>query len=278
SYLERSRTEIAAIQDPFLESRVLSSISSVLLSQGELAAARSRAEEALALGRKIGNRNAEGRALHNLAAVLVWEGKLNEASRLAERSYGFLKDGDPIEAGSALAVWADATARLGDLPGARRHLEEALALKQKANDRIAVARLRGSLAKLQLLEGDLAAARKTSAGELRTARGIGSRPLLAWSLQVEAAVLNRSDSMPGSRRSLEAALAASESTGETLRTMLIRGDLARALLSLGDNVRAADLAETVSTWCRERGNSWCEADAKATEANALASEGRKPEA
>lgn len=278
SYLERARAEVVAIQDPFLESRVLSSIASVLLSQGELAAARSRAEGALALGRKIGNRNAEGRALHNLAAVLVWEGKLHEASGLAERSYGLLKGGDLIEAGSALAVWADATARLGDLPGARRRLEEALALKRKANDRIAVARLLGSLANLQVLEGNLAGARKTSAEELQIARGTGSRSLLAWSLQVEACIQLASGALAESRRSLEQGLAESEETGEHLRAMLIRGDLARLALAEGDDARAAGLAEPVSAWCRERGNSWCEADSKATEAHALASQGRKAEA
>jgi DNA-binding winged helix-turn-helix (wHTH) protein/tetratricopeptide (TPR) repeat protein/TolB-like protein len=281
-YLECARTEFAEIEEPFLESRVLTASAAILLGRGDLAAARTRSEESLALARSTGSRNEEARALHNLASILVWKGQVREAASRAERAYGLVEGRrDPVQAGSSLSIWADATARTGDLSAARRRFDEALALKRQAQDRIGTGQILGSLAGLLYRQGDLAGAKAASAEQLRIARETGSRTLLFWSLQELARTQVAAGSLREARRSLELALGESTALGEVLRTMLLRDDLAALALAEGgaaDAVAAAEIAGKAAAWWREKGIPWGEAQASSIQAQALAMQGRRAEA
>jgi DNA-binding winged helix-turn-helix (wHTH) protein/tetratricopeptide (TPR) repeat protein/TolB-like protein len=282
SYLERSRAQFAEIEEPFLESRVLTASATILLVQGDLSGAQARLQEAAALGRRMGSQSEEARALHNLASVLVWKGKVREAGSVAERAYNLVKERrDPVQASSSLASWADATARLGDLPAARQRYEEALALKRQAGDRIGTGQLLGSLADLQYRVGDLAGSRARSEEQLRMALETGSRTLHAWSLQGLARTRVAAGYLGEARRSLQQALSESTAMGDHLRAMSLRNDLASLALAEGrveGAERAARLAGEAAAWFRERGNSWGEAEASAVLAQALARQGKRAEA
>lgn len=280
AYAELEHRQLAEMEEPFLKSRALSATASILRSQGDLAGARSRLEEAATLGRKMGSRSEEARALHNLASVLVWSGQVREAGRLAERAYKLVADRrDLIQASSSLAAWADATARLGDLKTARQRYEEALALRRQAGDRIGIGQLLGSLAGLQFWTGDLAGARARSEEQLRMALDTQSRTLHAWSLQDLARVRAAAGFPEEAQRSLQQALAESAATTEHLRALLVRIDLAKLALAEPDGAeRAARLAGEAADWLRKRGNAWGEAEAAAVLAQALARQGRRAEA
>lgn len=284
-YLKLEHDQLAEFEEPFLLSRALSGGAVILRLQGDLAGARSRLEEAAALGRKMRSPSEEARALHNLASVLVWSGQVREAGRLAERAYKLVEDRrDLVQASSSLAAWADVTARLGDLETARKRYEEALALRRQAGDRIGIGHLLGSLAYLQFQAGDFAGSRARSEEQLRMALETGSRTLHAWSLQGLARLRAAAGSPEEARRSLEQALAESSAMSEHLRAMLVRTDLAK--LALAEPLdqpkdaaeRAAKLAGDAAAWFRERGNSWGEAQAAAVLAQALARQGRRAEA
>jgi tetratricopeptide (TPR) repeat protein len=135
-----------------------------------------------------------------------------------------------------------------------------------------------SMAELLYRAGDLAGARARSVEQLQMARETGSRTLRSWALQGLARVQAASGSLREARRSLELALAEATATGELLRVMQVRNDLAGLALAEGDAEGAARTAAETAAWWRERGNTWGEAEASAILAQALAERGRRDEA
>lgn len=276
--LERSHARFTEIEDPLLESRVLNAGAYILFLKGDLDGARARLEEALSLSRRVGNRIDEAQAFGSLAAILVWKGEVREAGRLTQVAYGILRDRDPAQAASALAARADTRARQGDLGGARKLYDQALALKRQAGDRIGTAQLLGSLAYLEYRRGDLAAARERSREQLRIAEESGARTLRSWAHQGQGRAELAAGDLAAARRSFEAALAESSAAGEDLRAMVIRTELARLDLIAGSAGRAALAAGQAAAWWRQRDSPWGEAVSLSVQAEALAVEGRGEEA
>jgi DNA-binding winged helix-turn-helix (wHTH) protein/tetratricopeptide (TPR) repeat protein len=270
SYLERSRAQFAEIEDPLLESRVLSASASILFAQGDLAGARSRQQEVLALSRKVGSRNDEARAFVGMAAILVWKSEVREAGRLTREAYRILRERDASLAASALATWGDTLARQGDLAGARQRLQQALAIKRQTGDRVGAGQVLGALASLELRAGNLAAARARSREQLRIAEQTGARPLRIWGRQEMGRAELAAGDLAAARRSTESALEESSAAGEELRAMILRTDLARLELAEGDAAEAARAAGQAASWWREREVSWGEAMSLSVRAEALA--------
>ncbi len=277
SYLERSRAQFAEIEDPLLESRVLSASASILLAQGDLAGARFRFEEVLALSRKVGSRNDEARAFVSLAAILVWKSEIREAGRLTQEAYRILREREALLSASALATWADTLARQGGLAGARQRLQQALAIKKQTGDRIGAGQVLGALASLELRAGNLAAARARSGEQLRIAEETGARPLRIWGRQETGREDLAAGNLAAARKSTESALKESSAAGEELRAMVLKTDLARLELAEGNAAEAARAAGEAASWCKEREVSWGEAMSLSVLAEALAEEGRPEE-
>ena len=278
SYLDRSGALFAAIEDPLLESRVLSASASILLAQGDLAGARSRLEKVLTLSRKAGSRNDEARAFVSLAAILVWKCEAREAGRLTQEAYRILRERDASQSASALATWGDTLAREGDLAGARQRLQQALAIKRQTGDRIGAGQILGALAAMELRAGNLAAARARSGEQLRIAEETGARPLRVSSRQERGREELAAGDLAAARRSTESALEESSEAGEELRAMILRTDLARLALAEGNAAEAARAAGDAAGWWKEREVSWGEAMSLSVLAEALAEEGRSEEA
>jgi DNA-binding winged helix-turn-helix (wHTH) protein/tetratricopeptide (TPR) repeat protein/TolB-like protein len=273
AFLDQSRARYTELDDPLLEARVLNASASILYAQGSFEGARSRIEEVLSLSRMVGSRNDEARAKVNLAAVLALQGKVREAGRLAREAFEVLRESDPAQAASALAAWSDTQIRQGDLAGARQHLEQGLALKRKAGDRIGAGRLLGALADLEHRAGHPAEARAHRREQLRIAQETGARTLLSWSWQGQGWTELAAGDLAAARRSMESALKESTAAGEEMRTITLKIDLARLELAEGHAAGAAARAagEAVSWW-KEREVAWGEALSLSVLAEALARE------
>lgn len=277
-FLERARALFEEIDDPLLESRVLDASSMILYQQADLSGARSRLEEALALSRRIGSRHDEASSLFSLGAILLLRGEAREASRLTREAYRLLSDKDPVLASTALAAWCETLVHRGDLAGARRHLDLALAAKTRAGERIGTGQVLGLLAGLELQAGNLAAARARNREQLRMAEQTGARPLLSSSLYEKARVDLAEGDLAAARTALESALELSTAGGEQIRAMKIRVELARLALAEGDRDRAARAAGEAASWYRQRDIPTGEALSLAVRAEALAELGRNREA
>ena len=113
---------------------------------------------ALAAGERLGIFNTTVRARNNLGPVLAHLGKLDEARAVEALAIeGCIAQGDPrLEAGSRLYL-ADILRMAGDLEGAAREADRALALATTAPG--ARARALATLARLRVAAGDAAAGR-----------------------------------------------------------------------------------------------------------------------
>lgn len=278
AYLERSRAQFAEIEDPLLESRVLSASAPIFFAQGDLAGARSRLEEVLALSRRAGSRNDEAKAFVSLAALLLWKSEAREAGRLTEEAYRILRQRDASLSAAALAAWGETLARQGDLAGARQRLQQALAIKRQAGDRIAAGQILAILASLELRAGNLAAARAHSSEQLRIAEETGARPLRVWARQEAGRGQLAAGDLAAARRSMESALEECSAAGEALRSMFLKTELARLALAEGDAEEGARAAAEAAGWWRQRGISWGEALSLSVLAEALAEENNREEA
>ena len=277
-YLERSRALFEEIDDPLLESRVLSISSLILYQRVDLAGAQSRMEEALTLSRRADSRIDEARAFVSLGAILLAKGEVREAARLTREGYEILRGRDAGLASLALAAWGETLVHQGDLPGARRRFEQALAVKRKTGDRLGAGKMLGLLAGLELRAGNLAAARERSREQLRIAEETGARPFRSASLHETGREQLAAGELAAARRSLESALKDSSADGEALRFMGVRVDLAHLTLAEGDAGAAARAAGETAAWYRQRGVPTGEAMSLAVQAEALADVGRPREA
>jgi eukaryotic-like serine/threonine-protein kinase len=279
SLLDQARESSVRIGDRFLEAQALNNAGEVLVAMGDLAGARQRFERALALSQAIGNRAAEARARANLGAVLAFQGDLTEARRRHQESADVLSQtGDASAAASASAAAAEMAARLGDLREAWQQSSQALAAKRRSGDRIGVGRILGSHAWLAYEMGDLAASRQLAGEQLQIARETGARSLLAWGLHNRGRAELAAGELAAARASLSQALAESSASGEGLRAMEIRLDLAKVAVATSHTDEAAALASEAEAWFRARGIRCRQSLASALLAEARVRQGRLREA
>jgi predicted ATPase/transcriptional regulator with XRE-family HTH domain len=138
--------EVGAVDRPGLRrarAAALKAIGNMARYQGDVAAARSYWEDALALLNDLGERRAVAHVLRNLGSALTQQ---------------------------------------GDLAAARVRLDESMAIYRETGDRPGVAMALFHLGFLALAEGDAATAQARCQESLALARAIGNRALVAYSL------------------------------------------------------------------------------------------------
>ena len=132
----------------------------MLADAGDLPAARAKFEESLAMFRQLGDRLDEGKTLHNLSIVLRRMRDLPGAiERSKEAESLFFEVGDRQSAANALATLGHLRWDLGDLPGSIAALDESARIRRELKDPMMVTSLHG-LAMAHLSMGDLPAARR----------------------------------------------------------------------------------------------------------------------
>jgi non-specific serine/threonine protein kinase len=127
--------------------------------EGDETRAGSLLEEALALRRRLGDRQGTARALGHLAMTTVRRGDLERAATLAEEGLALARAvDDPVSTGGCLGALALVARGQGDTDRARELLDEAVASLRRSWFRWGIAWALGHLAELAREQGDLAEA------------------------------------------------------------------------------------------------------------------------
>ena len=206
--------------------------------QGDLAAARSLHEEALAIRRALGDRQRLCITLNNLAIVTYDQGDSAAARSLWEETLAVARDtGFDGAVTSALANLGELAFEEGDPERARLLLEEALAMHRATGSKFNIAYLLKVLTTVVHHQGDLVAARCFLAESLPILHEIDYRTGIAQTLEAAAAIEQTSGQAVQAARLSGAAAALREEIAAPLPTNE-RGrheeTLASARASLGE--------------------------------------------
>jgi eukaryotic-like serine/threonine-protein kinase len=167
---------------------VLNNLGLVYDAQGHPAAAEKMHRQALAGFRLLDNKNAQSKALANIAGERLEQGDLRDALQLYEES----EELDREDTGRvALASYNIATVHQlqGDLAGAKQGFEQALAIWRKNGDQSSPADAMSGLGDLLLEEADFAGARKMLDQSLAIRSSAGEKITIAET-QLELAELS----------------------------------------------------------------------------------------
>jgi non-specific serine/threonine protein kinase len=173
---------------PSTRARALTEASTLARRQGDLAAARARAEQAVPIWRRTGDRDGLARALDRLALVAVDEGAPDEARPLLEESLALFREtGNRRGIGRTLDRLGVVAHAAGDLPTARARYEESIALHRADGDDQITGPLH-NLGALLLDQDDVPAARARARECLESQRASMGRLGIAGSLDLLAGV------------------------------------------------------------------------------------------
>jgi predicted ATPase/class 3 adenylate cyclase len=183
----------------------LNAASALLERLGNLSASATRAEEALAVARQLGDRIQEVEALKQLAWISMYRGDtaaaLSQADVVLELARGLT---EPHLLARCLNVHAVARGELGDLDGARQDYEEALAISRAAGDHRRAAVTLTNLGYGELVSGDEAAARAHLDEAVGMADHLGDPTLISYLLGLLGLLdVSSSNYTAARRRSLE---------------------------------------------------------------------------
>jgi predicted ATPase/DNA-binding CsgD family transcriptional regulator len=215
----------------FWAASALNLLAEAALHAGEVGEAIARADEAMAVASKSGDRWNEGYASATRAAIAGYQGDLGEAMRLGEAALAVMREIDQ-QWGSAKALLGlgDLARLTGDPNAARQRYQQALPILREVNARPEIARCLAGLGRLAISQGELALARRHLTESIELSRSSGSRigviraleafttlaiaeddPVLAVRLAAAAAAIRRATELPGgspaswSRRVLDVA-------------------------------------------------------------------------
>jgi len=227
------------------ESASLVGIAGVLYEQGDLAGARSRFEEALALNRETGNQGGVAAVLNNLAVVLRNQGDPDRARALYEEALGITREiGNRAGEAHASANLCSLFLQQGKLARSKELANGALEIFRSIGDRGGEATVIDLLGVVARLQGDLDEAVRLHTKALAMRRGSGQRRGEATALKnLGRAALDRGD-LAAARIRFEEALEVARQGGQP--------DLeAAALAGLGEVLLARDELEEAETRQRQ---------------------------
>ena len=150
---ERSMAAYREVGDTRQATLVLGNVGEAFFYRGNLAAAETRYRQVLEFSRQIGDTDLEAYHLTNIAILLATRGDLSRAKTAFEQALSLWRDSNPHESSAALLGLGQVELAQGDLVGARKTQEEALARRQKLGEKGSVAESRLALAELSLEEG-----------------------------------------------------------------------------------------------------------------------------
>ncbi len=189
--------------DRWAEARALTSLASAISPIGDEAECLALAEEALAIGREIGDRFTIGVAQTYAANSLRRMLRLDDASPRMEEAIRILRDlGARWELASAVGDRATIHRLAGRLPEAASDLAEALKLSRELGDRAVLSWTMAEAARTRVAMGDLPAAREALEESSPLADPGHESIRAAWVL-IELASGEREDARAGALRLLE---------------------------------------------------------------------------
>jgi predicted ATPase/DNA-binding NarL/FixJ family response regulator len=170
-------------------SAALNLLAEAALHAGQAEQAADRADRALAIAGRAGDRWNEGYALGTMAAAAGQRGDLSEARRLAETALRIMRDIDQ-QWGTArtLLGLADLARLTGDPGGAQGRYADALAILRQVNARPEIARCLAGLGRIATDQGEIALARQHLTESIGLSRSMGSRIAMIRGLEAFAAL------------------------------------------------------------------------------------------
>ena len=248
--LEDALAHVGAAAAPELRAKALRTASAIAHIQGEFASARVLAEQGLELYRLLDDRPGVVRSLSNLGAMLLSEGKADDAVSALDESVA-LSRSLPERRIAALALnnRGDVALTQGDYDAATVFFDESLALLREAGDTANIARSLFNLGAAALESGNVSKALELLRESVSMSAAVGDKEDVAWCLVGLAAVATQGGDPDRGAAVLGAADALLEGMGALMKPFE-RGLQGRTLASIRKRLDAASLDEA---WARGRG-------------------------
>jgi tetratricopeptide (TPR) repeat protein/tRNA A-37 threonylcarbamoyl transferase component Bud32 len=172
--------------------------------QNDPAGALRVADEMMTISEDIGDHLGMAWALHNAGNALADLGRPSEAIHRWERALDLWREVNNLRrANSTLGNIASIRWEQGDLVGARRHTEEAVAFSRKSEDHSYYGYSLTQLAQIRDALGELAGAQQAVEQAIALQRQGGEEPNLAIALGAEGSVLLHSGKLDEARAALD---------------------------------------------------------------------------
>jgi serine/threonine protein kinase/tetratricopeptide (TPR) repeat protein len=210
----------------------LNETAGVLTQRGDVAGARARYEEALAVCRAIGDQGCTGTDLDSIGVLRRRQGDLRGALEMHQQALDSRRSvGDRAGVATSLYNSGNVLEILGDLPLARQAVAESLEIRQQLGDRRSAALTMSRLGNIRRREGDLGEAQKMNEEAVQALRGIGDRGGVAFALFNLGLVLFDRGDPARSRTVFEEALAIRRQQHDKNNTAQAVAGLARIALA-----------------------------------------------
>jgi predicted ATPase/class 3 adenylate cyclase len=243
-----------ASAEPKVQARALNSSSTIAWGRADYATASSRAEQALALARSVGDRSGEGWALINLGVVAGDLGDRKRAAALhAEAEARFRSSGERLGAAVAIFNQGVEAGNTGDMDRQREFFERSLAECRAIGDRFQASWTLCDLGKHERERGNLARAQALLEEALATAREFRFGMIEAWALDVLAEVAGERGEADLAAMYLRDAEVKYREMGHGLDLAYSLNDFGYRALRQGDLHRARNLIEEALGLAQEFG-------------------------
>lgn len=153
---ERARALYRETGDERQATIVLGNIGEVLFYQGKLDAAESTYRQAITYFHGIGATHNEAWQLSDLAVLMTARGSLSDAETMFEQALSLWGGGDPHSSSQAMIGLGEVQLTRGNVDGARKTQEQALAIRQKLGEKQSISESQLALAEISLEEGHAA--------------------------------------------------------------------------------------------------------------------------
>jgi tetratricopeptide (TPR) repeat protein len=181
--LNNAETSTLSDSEKRARARALNGAANLAHDQSDLATARSRHYEALAILRQLGDRNGTSGSLNNLGTVATALRELELARSLYEESLAIKQEiGDQWGIGLVLLNLGVNALDRGDYLGSGTLLQESIGIMRSLGDRWGIAVLLNVQGNLARIDGNVARARSLYQESLAILQELGDRPRIALSL------------------------------------------------------------------------------------------------
>ncbi len=232
--------------DLLFAAQALSFVGTVLLTRGEVVAARATFERVLGQSRQVGADHLQAMVLANLGICQRRQGDWQGArDSYTEAVALFHLSGDRRHEAAVIENLAQILAQRGALREARTQHDAALSLCRQLGDLSSGATVLLNLGTLDLQEANLAAAAAHFSAALATYQRIGEAGGAAEAQAGSGRVLAERGQLDAARRVIEGAVATADRAGERGTAASLRLDVARLEIAAGRPAVAAGIAREV---------------------------------
>ncbi len=254
-------------------------IANFILGQGDLAASKKTAEQALSSFRRMGTMRGAATALSIIGRALDAQGDHEGARHVYGQSLATYREtGDRLGEATTLNNIAVVYKGQGDLEGAKKIYEQILPIHREAGNRSGEAVVLQNLAITLHDKGELARSRKTFEQVLSIHRQLGGKGGIASVRFPMGRLLTAQGDLAEARKSFEESLAIRKEAGETRGAQFVRANLAALMVEERRLVEAEAMGREVAEFFRKEKSPDSEAFALSFVAQSLLAQGKTAEA